>query len=76
MSLLVQLGKTLKNPLVIVSLMLGIVGAPPLWFSGILLGAGKEMLAGLLFGVYVLIYSADAVVTLTLLINRPEGRHQ
>ncbi len=72
MNLLVQLKQTLKNPLVIVSLILGIVGAPPLWFSGILLGEGRELLAGLLFGLYVVIYSTDAVVTLTLLINRGE----
>ena len=62
--------ETLKNPLVIVSLVLGILGAPPLYYSGIFMGRGQDALGLFLFSVYVLIYTLDAMVTLTLLINR------
>ncbi len=61
--------ESLKNPFVITSLVLGILGAPPLWFSGICLGNGQEGLALWLFASWVIIYTLDALVTLTLLIN-------
>ncbi len=65
-----QLFQTMRNPLVILSLVLGILGAPPLWFSGIFVGQGREVLGGVLFIIYVIIYSVDALVTLTLLLKR------
>ena len=63
------LSESLKNPFIIASLILGILGAPPLWYSGIYAGNGQEGLAALLFVVWVVIYSLDALVTLTLLVN-------
>ena len=65
-----QLKQTLKNPLVRLSLILGILGAPPLWYSGIYVGQGREVLGGVLFIIYVVIYTIDALVTLTLLLKR------
>ncbi len=65
-----QILQTMKNPLVVLSLVLGILGAPPLWFSGIFVGQGREVLGGVLFIIYVVIYSTDALVTLTLLLKR------
>jgi len=56
-----------RNPLIIASLILGILGAPPLYYSGQFIGQGKEFIGGVLFIAYVLIYTADALVTLTLL---------
>lgn len=70
MSLLRQVLKSLKNPLVRLSLVLGILGAPPLWMSGIYIGQGREVLGGVFFIIYVLIYSVDALVTLTLLLKQ------
>jgi hypothetical protein len=64
-----QLLESLRNPFVIASLILGILGAPPLWYSGIALGNGQEGLALLLFAVWVILYSIDGLITLTLLIN-------
>ncbi len=63
------LSESLKNPFIITSLILGILGAPPLYYSGIYAGNGQEALAGLLFVVWVLVYTLDALVTLTLLVN-------
>ena len=65
-----ELWKTLKNPLVVSSLILGIAGAPPLFLSGIYMGDGQVGLGVGLFGIYVVIYTVDALVTLTLLIKR------
>ena len=65
-----ELLNCLKNPLVRTSLILGILGAAPLWFSGVLVGQGRELLGGALFILYVIIYTIDALVTLTLLLNR------
>ncbi len=61
--------ESLKNPFVVTSLILGILGAPPLWYSGIFVGNGQEVWGGLLFLIWIIIYSLDALVTLTLLIN-------
>ncbi len=65
-----KLRQTLKNPLVRLSLILGILGAPPLWYSGVFVGQGRELLGGLLFITYVIIYTVDALITLTLLLSR------
>ena len=69
-SLLQKITTSLKNPLVLASLLLGIAGAPPMYYSGIFIGQGKEVLGGLCFIAYVVIYTVDALITLTLIINR------
>jgi hypothetical protein len=69
-SLRLAIKSSLKNPLVIASLVLGVLGAPPVYFSGIFIGQGQELIGGLLFLIYVVIYTLDALVTLTLLIKR------
>lgn len=68
-NLLVDIKTALKNPLVKTSLLLGILGAPPLWFSGIYLGEGQEFLAVSLFVIWVLIYTVDCLVTLTIILK-------
>ncbi len=68
--MLKQIYLSLKNPLVLLSLFLGILGAPPLYLSGIFTGRGQEFLGGLCFIVYVVIYTIDSLITLTLLIKR------
>lgn len=62
--------QSLKNPLIVASLILGIIGAPFLWFSGTYLGRGQEVLGAVLFIIYVVICTIDALVTLTLLTRR------
>jgi len=69
-NLLKELRDTLRNPLVLLSLGLGILGAPPLYYSGIFSGQGQEFLGASLFVIYVIIYSVDCLVTLTLLLKR------
>jgi len=65
-----ELKQTIQNPQVRLSLILGILGAPPLYLSGIYAGRGQELLGVLCFIIYVVVYTLDALVTLTLLLKR------
>jgi len=69
-SLLLEVKESLKNPLVKASLLLGLLGAAPLWYSGIFLGEGQEWLGLLLFLLYLAIYTVDCLVTLTIILKR------
>jgi len=66
---LAKIKRTIRNPLVIASLILGIIGAPLIWYSGVLLD-DCPILAGVLFACYMIVVTVDAVITLTLIINR------
>lgn len=56
-----NLRQVLSNKLILTTLVIWILSAPLLWYSGIFVGQGPIVLGGLLYLAYVLLGIADIV---------------
>lgn len=61
-----------QNPLVSVSLLIGVVEAPISFYSGVFLGGGSFLIGALLYSVSTLLWVGSTLIYFWILINKRE----